>query len=180
MTDFVLSQILATIAFACGIVSFQYKGRRAVLCWLAASAIINACHFFVLDRPGPGTLYVVTGIRLLVAAFSVNRKLMYVFLGLVVAGFCFSYTTPLDFLGLFATLLATYASFQEADQKIRILFMIGAASWTVHNILAGTPVAALKDATLVASNAIGYWRFYRRKGTPPEGDGPPVPQPLSP
>jgi len=161
MTDFLLSQILAAIAFACGIISFQYKHRRSVLCWLSASAIVNACHFFVLDRPGPGTLYVITGIRCLAAAFSVTRKLMYLFLSLVLVGFCFSYTNPLDFLALFATLLATYGSFQKTDQRIRILFMIGAATWTVHNVLARTPVAALKDATLFTSNMIGYWRFYR-------------------
>ena len=157
-----LSQILAGIAFACGILSFQFKSRRAVLCWLSASAIFNAGHFYVLGRPGPGTLYVITGFRCLAAAFSVDRRLMYLFLGLALVGFFLSYTTPLGFLGLLATLLATYGAFQKADQRVRVLFMIAAAAWTVHNILARTPVAALKDATLFTSNLIGYWRFYRR------------------
>jgi hypothetical protein len=161
MTDFLLSQILAGIALGFGIISFQYKSRRSVLCWMAGSAVINACHFFVLGRPGPGTLYITVAIRTFAAAFSTDQKLMCLFLVLTSVGFFSTYRRPLGFLGLFGTLVATYGSFQRADQRIRILFMIAAATWTVHNVLAGTPVAAFYEAMLFTSNMIGYWRFYR-------------------
>lgn len=161
MNEFLTSQAIAAVAFACGIVSFQCRHRRSMLFWLSGSAIVNACHYFVLDRPEPGTLFVIMGMRSLAAAFSVNRKVMYLFLALMVAGFSLSYENPLGFLALFAALLATYGSFQEAEQRVRLIYMLAAVTWTVHNILVRTPVAALMEVTFLASNAIGYWRFHR-------------------
>ncbi len=93
MSDFLLSQLIAAIAFGCGAVSFQLKSRRSILLWLSGSAIVNACHFFILGRAAPGVLYLTMGARSLTAAFSVNRKIMYVFIGLVVIGFFYSYKT---------------------------------------------------------------------------------------
>ena len=161
MSDFLLSQLIAAIAFGCGAVSFQLKSRRSILLWLSGSAIVNACHFFILGRAAPGVLYLTMGARSLTAAFSVNRKLMYLFLGLALVGFFFSHKNPLGFLALFATLLATYGSFQSTDQRVRIILMIVNASWMVHNILARTPVAAVMEATFLTSNVVAYWRFYR-------------------
>ena len=161
MTAFVLSQILATFAFGCGVISFQCRRRRAVLLWLSASALVNACHFFVLQRPAPGTLFVIMAARSLAAAYTVNRVTMCVFLGLVVAGFAYSYTDALGFLAVAATLLATYGSFQRSDQTDRLFFMTANGMWAVHNIVVGTPVAALMEATFLASNLVGYWRFHR-------------------
>ena len=160
MNAFLLSQILAAIAFACGVISFQCKRRRSILFWLSGSAMVNSCHFFVLDRPAPGTLLLILSIRSLAAAFSVNRRLMYLFLSLVLVGFFLSYKNPLSFLALCATVLATYGSFQKTDQRVRVILMICAAIWTVHNALAKTPVAALMEATFLTSNLVGYWRFY--------------------
>ena len=122
----------------------------------------NACHFFVLGRTAPGTLYVIMGVRSLAAAASVNRKLMYLFLGVVLVGFFFSYKHPVGILGLTGTLLATYGSFQKSDQRVRVMFMLSAGMWMAHNILAKTPVAAIMEATFLTSNVLGYWRLHRR------------------
>ena len=170
MSVFLLSQVIAAIAFALGVISFQFKSRRSILLWISGSAIANACHFFVLDRPAAATLFLITGGRSLAAAFTVNRKIMYLFFGLILAGFLFSYQAPLGFLGLFATLLATYGSFQNTHQKVRVIFMLSATSWMVHNILVRTPVAALMEAMFLASNLVGYWRFHRSdKAVPDQG-----------
>lgn len=170
MTTFLLSQILAAIAFVCGIVAFQCKRRRSILLWLFGSTIINAGHFFVLGRPGPGTLLLVLCVRALAAAFSTNRKLMYLFLIIVLMGFLFSYKDPLDLLALLAALLATCASFQKTVRKVRLMYVMCAATWIIHNILVGTPVAVLMEATFLTSNVAGYWRFHRRHKTGPSQD----------
>ena len=166
MSYFLLSQVIATIAFVLGVVSFQSRSRRSILFWLSSSAFVNAGHFFVLSRTTPGVLYLITGSRSLVAAFTANRKVLYLLLGTILVGFYFSYEGPLGFVGLFATLLATYGSFQQAHQTVRVFFMLSATSWMVHNILAGTPVAALMEATFLTSNLIGYWRFHRGGRSP--------------
>jgi len=130
----------------------------------------NACHFFILGRPGPGTLYVTMGARSLTAAFSVNRKMMVLFLGLALVGFVLSYKSPLGFLGLSGTLLATYGSFQKTDRRVRVFFMLSATIWMIHNILARTPVAVLMEATFLTSNVLGYRRLHRRAKAAPGQD----------
>ena len=87
---------------------------------------------------------------------------MYVFFGLILVGFSCSYESPLGFLGLFATLPATYGSFQKTEQRVRVFHMLSNASWMVHNILVMTPVAAVMEATFLTSNVLGYWRFHCR------------------
>ena len=161
MDSFLLSQALAAVAFTCGVVSFQCKKRRNVLLWLCASALTNAFHFFVLGRNGAGTLYVVMGVRVFTAAFTTDRRLMYVFMALILAGFFVSYEHPLDILALFGSLLATYGNFQQSDRKVRLFYMACAVTWMIHNYLAGSPVAVLMETTFLVSNLVGYWRIYR-------------------
>jgi len=161
MDSFLVSQALAAVAFTCGVVSFQCKKRRNVLLWLSASALTNAFHFFVLGRNSAGTLYVVMGVRVFTAAFTTDRRLMYLFMALILAGFFYSYERPLDILALFGSLLPTYGNFQRSDRKVRLIYMVCAVTWMVHNYIAGSPVAVLMETTFLVSNIIGYWRIYR-------------------
>ena len=164
MDTFLLSQVLAAIALGCGAISFQSRTRRSILLWLLGTAVFNASHFFILDRPSAGTLYLVIAARCLAAAFSVNRKVMCVFFGLIVTGFFFTYKSPIGFLGLFGALSATYGSFQRAEPRLRVFHMLSNASWMVHDIVVGTPVAAVTEATFLTSNVLGYWRFHGKEG----------------
>ena len=166
MSDFVLSQIVAAIAFAVGVAAFQMKSRHVLLVWIATSAVATACHFFILNLTAPGILFLFMAARSYVAAFTVNKKIMCLFLAAIVATFCLSYERPVELIGLLGTLLATYGTFQKGHLAVRIMFVLGSASWTLHNILVGTPVAALMEATFLMSNLVGFWRFRSIRKTP--------------
>ena len=161
MSDFLLSQVVAAMAFVCGVVSFQWRTRRSILLWLFGTAMANSCHFFILDMTTPGILFLIIGARCLAAAFSVDRRIMYVFIGLILVGFLYSYESPVGFLCLVGTLSATYGSFQRTEPRVRVFHMLSNVSWMVHNILVWTPVAAAMEATFFSSNLLGYWRFHR-------------------
>ena len=47
---FVLSQLLAALAFTSGIIAFQQHQRSAMLKFWFVSALLNACHFAVLAQ----------------------------------------------------------------------------------------------------------------------------------
>ena len=161
---FILSQILAGLAFACGLASFQFKGRQGILLFLSASCVFNSAHFFVLDRPGAAAVTLLTALRFIVAVFTVDRRAMYFFLFASVTAFFLTFHNSLSYLALFATLLGTYASFLSSDRRMRILIMIGTSTWLIHNVLAVTPVAVAMEASFLISNIIGYMRFYRSPG----------------
>ena len=161
MSNLLLSQVVAAIALTCGVVSFQFRDRRSILLWLSGYAFLNACHFFILGTAAPGILFLIIGARSLTSAFIINRKMMVVFIGLILVAFFCTYERPLGFLGLFGTLLATYGSFQRTEQRVRLLHMVSNTFWMVHNILVMTPVGVVIEATFLGSNALGYWRFRR-------------------
>ncbi len=135
------------MAFVCGVVSFQWRTRRSILLWLFGTAMANSCHFFILDMTTPRILFLIIGARCLAAAFSVDRRIMYVFIGLILVGFLYSYESPVGFLCLVGTLSATYGSFQRTEPRVRVFHMLSNVSWMVHNILVWTPVAAAMEAT---------------------------------
>jgi hypothetical protein len=165
MSAFVLSQILAGIAFALGVVSFQFRERRSVLLCLFFLTLFNSFHFLLLGRPGPAVLLILIGLRFLTAILSTNRAWMYLFLVASLGAFLVTFTSPLNLLALTAVLLGTYGSFQPDGRIMRIILMLGNALWLLHNLLASTPVATLMEASFLISNLLGYWRFYHPRGS---------------
>lgn len=170
MSNFVLSQILAGVAFVFGLASFQFKARRDVLLCLFISTAFNGVHFFLLDRPGPGALMLVTGIRYLVALRTTDRKVMIFFLVVSCGTFLITFKSPLSLLALCGTLVGTYGSFQPAGRTVRLYFMGGNMAWLSHNILVWTPVGIVMEALFLSSSLVGFWRYYGSpfKRTAPE------------
>jgi len=159
MSLFVISQILAVLALVFGMASFQFKPRKTVLLCIFFCAIFNASHFLVLERYGAGTLIFINSLRFLVAAFFPSRRWMWVFVGLSLIGFAFTWTDIVSLLGLAATLIGT---FKQTDREVRLYLMWVSAFWVVHNLLVGSPVAMLMEAGFLLSNYWGWRRFYPR------------------
>ena len=161
MSIFFISQVVATLAFACGIISFQYKKRPNILLLLSCSALLNSFHFFLLGRTGAGTLFFINGFRVFTAAFSTNQRLMFLFMGIIIVANLLTYQDPIDILALFGAMLATFGNFQKNEKKIRIYYLGCAITWIVHNVIIGSPIAVFMEVTFLISNLIGYWRIYR-------------------
>jgi Bacterial inner membrane protein len=162
MTPFVWSQIVAAGAFACGMTSYQFRERRTVLFWLTGLALLNGCHFVLLDRTTPAVMMLLTAVRYVAAIYSRQRWLLYLFLIAAIGSIALTYSGPLSWLALGGVLCGTVGSFQASDRLMRRCFMTGNCCWLAHNLFAQTPVATLMEASFLTSNVIGYWRFYRK------------------
>ena len=160
MSDFALSQILAGIAFVFGLASFQFKARRSVLLCLCVSVAFNGAHFFLLDRPGPSVLMLLTGIRYLVATISTDRRVMIFFLVITCAAFFTTFKVPVSFLALVGSLIGSFGSFQPSGQKVRLYFMGGNVTRLVHNAFLWTPVGVAMESLFLTSSVVGYWRYF--------------------
>jgi hypothetical protein len=164
MDNFAVSQVLAGVAFALGMASFQFKPRKHILwCWFA-SAFFNALHFLVLGQITAAVLIFTTSVRFLTASFTTDRRLMYFFMTVLLAGFLITFKTPVSLLAIGAALLGTWGAFQSDDRRIRIALVVCSASWIFHNTLVGSPVAALMETAFMLSNLVGWWRFYSFSG----------------
>ena len=126
---------------------------------------LNASHFFLLGRPGPAALLVVTGVRYSAAVVTTDRRVMFLFL-LGTAGIFFATATnALSVMACIGTLIATYGSFHPNSRSLRLITMVGNSIWLVHNVLASTPVGAVMEAAFLTSNMVGYWRYHMNGGT---------------
>ncbi|MBM4074274.1 MAG: YgjV family protein, partial [Planctomycetes bacterium] len=52
----------------------------------------------------------------------------------------------------------------KSDRRLRVCFMFGNSTWLLHNVIAGSPVASVMEASFLASNVFSYYRLYGRKG----------------
>ena len=160
MSTFALSQLLAGVAFVFGLASVQFKARHHVLLCLYVSTAFNGAHFFLLDRPGPGALMFLIGIRYLVAIRTTDRKVLIFFLLVTCGILLVTAKTPVSLLALCGALLGTYGSFQPRGRTVRLYFMGGNVSWLSHNILAWTPVGIVMEIAFLTSSLVGFWRHY--------------------
>lgn len=163
LTPFFWSQLFATAAFACGLASFQFRKRRTFLLLLISLALLNSCHFFLLDRAAPGCMLILTAMRYWTAMFTQRREALLLYLVVAIVACILTYNGPLSLLALVAVVLGTCGSFQRSDRIMRLCFLGGNSTWLTHNILAGTPVATLMEAAFLMSNIIGYRRFYANR-----------------
>lgn len=86
---------------------------------------------------------------------------MYLFLLAAVGAVLPTGASALSILALCGVLLGTYGSFHASDRTMRLCFIAGNSTWLLHNLIAWTPVATLMEASFLASNLLGYWRFHR-------------------
>lgn len=139
-----------------------------MLLLLTCLALLNALHFFLLDRPGPGIMLLLTATRYVTAIMTQRRRILLLFLVIAFAVCGLTYSGPLSVLSLLAVLLGTIGSFQHSDRIMRLCFLGGNTTWLTHNLLAWTPVAALMEAAFLSSNLLGYYRIHVARPRPPE------------
>ena len=68
----------------------------------------------------------------------------------------------LSFLGCTGALFGCMATFSSEDKHLRQFMFICTSIWIIHNYLAVSPGAVLKELILLSSNMTGYYRYYLR------------------
>ena len=134
--------------------------------------LVVGIHFVILGTMTAALLSFISAARLIISAQTTSKRWMGFFLCLVVLAFCLTYTRPVNALACLASLIGTWATFQPADRTIRIVIMFVTTLWIVHNVIVGSPAATALESFFLASNVIGFYRFYLR-GVSSEDDGRP-------
>ncbi|MEP5764101.1 MAG: YgjV family protein [Halieaceae bacterium] len=163
MSDFVLSQLLVGVVLCFDLASFQFRQKRHVLACLVGSGLLMGWHFYLVEAYTASVLGFIAAARFLTAMFSHSRWLLGLFLSLVLANAVISYAGLITLLATLGAVITTTASFLPSDKRFRQLMMPGIAVWIVHNVLAGSPGAVLLETFFLASNMVGYYRFYVRR-----------------
>ncbi len=169
MSSFVLSQVLVAVAIGFDLLSFQFKPRRRIIVCLCCSCLLIAVHFGLLGLWTAMGLALLAAIRMLVSYLTTSKRVMLFFIAAAVVTALLTYHGLLSLLSCLGAIFGTIGSFCREDRQLRLVMMCATSLWLVHNILAGTPTAVLMEGVFLASNLLGYYRFYLRRAG--RGDG---------
>ena len=162
MSNFLLSQLLVGVVLVFDLASFQFRDKRHVLGCLVFSAFFMGWHFYLVEAYTAAALGFIAAARFMTAIFTHSRWLLGLFLSLVFANAIWSYVGLITILATTGATITTTASFLANDRHFRELMMLGIAVWIVHNVLVGSPGAVALESLFLASNMLGYYRFYIR------------------
>jgi len=161
--NFMISQVLIGIAFLFAIASFQFKKREHILvCFFILMLLIGA-HYYFLGQITALWIYLFGALRIFIAIFTTNKRWMFILAVGIVGVFILTYTKALDFIILAASLIFNFGAFQENDKRLRRFELVGAQFVVLYNLLIFSPAMVSFELFMIASNIIGYYRYYIKK-----------------
>ncbi|EPJ52486.1 MAG: hypothetical protein OFPI_13500 [Osedax symbiont Rs2] len=165
MSAFILSQLLIVIAIGSDLASFQYKSKAKIVACLCISGVLITLHFILLQQYTAAALMALATVRFFSSLFTSAPAMMLLFATLSVLISAFTYVDALAIISCCGSLLHTIAAFCKNDQRLRQWMLLGSVFWLLHNYLLGSPAAVLMEILFIASNLVGYYRYYLRPST---------------
>jgi hypothetical protein len=163
MSLFALSQLLVGIAIGFDLLSFQFKERRRIIACLIVSCLLIAVHFMLLGHWTAVGLGLLAAVRFVASYLTTSKKVMALFIAASVLVATLTFHGVLSVLSCLGSIFGTIGSFCKEDKHLRQVMLVATSLWLVHNCLAGTPTAVLMEALFIASNLLGYYRYYYRR-----------------
>jgi hypothetical protein len=117
-------------------------------------------HFALLEVWTAVGLGIIAGVRFVACYFTTSKKIMMLFLLVVLITCYVTFNGYLTILSGAAAVLNTVGSFCRSDKNMREIIFFGTTCWLIHNIIAGSPTAVLLEAVFLLSNMLGYYRYY--------------------
>ena len=165
MSAFALSQLLIMVAIGFDLASFQFKGKAKIISCLCISGVLITLHFMLLHQHTAAALMALASVRFFSSLFTDARLIMLVFIALSVLITAVTYVDAVSLISCCGSLLHTFAAFCKSDQRLRQLMLLGSIFWLLHNYTVGSPAAVLMEILFLASNLVGYYRYYLQSQT---------------
>jgi hypothetical protein len=119
-----------------------------------------AAHFMLLGYWTAACLGLLAATRFCVSLFSTSKWLMAVFVTATLIIAVLTFKGILTVLACTGGIFGSVAAFCKNDRRLRELMFCGTSIWTIHNVLAESPAAVFLELLFIASNVVGYFRYY--------------------
>jgi len=163
MSDFVLSQLLISIAIVFDIASFQFKKRQHILSCLSVAGVLICAHFILLSQWTAAGVMAIATVRYVISIFTAAKYYRWLFMAGAIILTIFTFSSLVSLLSLMGSLFQTAAAFNKEDKRLRQLMIIGTCFWLLHNLIIHSPLAVLMEVIFLCSNLAAYYRFYLRQ-----------------
>ena len=162
-------QSLAIIALIIWGASYHFKERKSILLIQLISFVFWVTHFVLLGAYTGAALAAFAAFRL--AIFSFKKKdnwigrpvTMWAFIGALIILTILTANAYWAVFALIGGIFAIIASWQNNQNRIRLLFIPSHLGWIIYDIIAGSYGGAFSEAMLGLSALIGFFK----KRSPP-------------
>ena len=158
-------QAVGAAALVAGIASVQFKSRKGIL---LAQLLANALWFIHFGLLGALTGALLNAIGALRAylffrwrSSKWSRAVFWVVLGTVFIAGIMTWGTPVSLLAVIGIVLSTIALWQDNEQHIRWLLLIGSPIWFIYDFLVGSYVGSINELIFSASIIVALIRYQR-------------------
>lgn len=161
MNLFSPAQCVGYLAFVIGIFAFMQKNDRRLKILNATECLVYTVHFVLLGNLPASASSLVSGLRSLLALRTRNKlvALSILIIGVALGGSFVK--TPLGWLPVIASSIATVAVFQMRGIPMRLSFLTATLLWLVNNIVSGSIGGSLLEATIVVVNVSTMVQMHR-------------------
>ena len=165
MSDWLsFEQILGYVAGIILLMGYAITEDKKTKIVLTFSSLIFAIHFFMLGAVTACAITVVNALRNVSSIFWYkSQKIFFVFAGLYIISFYFTYNSPIDILPFLASFITCIGMFLLGGIRFRIIVVIAVVMWIVHNIVVGSIGATIESIILFFISSITVYRLYKDK-----------------
>lgn len=162
---FFIAQGVGVIALIIGIIMFQLNKRRDILWLQTIYNLLYGVQYLLLGSLNSFFMCIIGAARGIVFSFDskfskkVNVYILISFIILATVVSLFNWNGILSLLGCIGTIVSTVAIWQKNEKRIRILYLISAIVWLLHDVIIGSYAATLDTFILTCSIIIGIYRF---------------------
>ncbi|MDD5193991.1 MAG: YgjV family protein [Candidatus Nanoarchaeia archaeon] len=153
-------QALAILGLVIWAASYHFKKRKNILLIQLSSFVFWIAHFILLEAYTGAALATVAALRLAIFSFKkknnwISKPLVFwSFIGLLIISTILTFSTFWSLFALAGGIFAIIASWQENQNRIRMLFIPSHLSWIIYDLLVGSYGGALSEAILGISAII--------------------------
>ena len=167
--NFWVIQGLGFAAFLIGISTYQFNKRTTILSLQTVYNLLFGIQYLLLGSLNSMLMCVTGAGRNIIFCYddSLNKKARYfiliffIVLSLVLTGIYWN--GILSLLGCAGSILSTLAVWQRSEKNIRIISLISAIVWLLHDVLIGSYAAIVDGSIVIAAIIVGIYRFDIKK-----------------
>lgn len=156
------AQLIGFVAAALAFVVFQSNRRHRMLLLQVAANILWTIHFHLLGATTGSAINLTTSVRnstYYLVGKNRNPLIPSLFGVAFIAITALAWEGPRSLLPLIGTLIGTIAFWQMKTNHIRLIALASPSLWLVYNVLSGSYAGIVSDVLVIASIALGIYRF---------------------
>ena len=164
---YIISQVLAFIAFLFNISAYQLKKKSQILSFTITANALNLIHYILLGAWSGMATKIIAVTRDSYVIYKDKKSLkgilpLVIFISAYVVMAIITYESPLSLLPLLAAVLYTVGIYKGNDQRVRIAAASTCVLWLIYNISVFSIAGAVGDVFIITSNVVAYYHYAKK------------------